>query len=809
MPAAIVGLIASFGVPGLVTAAGTLTAIGSVVAGAIGLGLSYGINALLGQTDGPKPVDVKTVLRQSLPTRKKYRGLVRTGGVLAFIETDRGSLHMIVYFGEGPCSEILEWYVDERVVTLNEDGFIEAAPYNSKVRIEFRMGAVPSTHYATLASAFSDIWGEDYRGDGWISAYVTQFGVKAEKFTSVYPNRICVVNSVRRDGAAYDPRTGLTTWTANLPLMLRDFMIDSDGMQIDPTYIDDDDIAAAADIGDEIIVTSGGGTVRRYHGQLAFDMSSEPGDAINRLLVATDGRLYLKPSGKIGYLAGAWIEPTVFLPDTSILSYDISDGGGPLREANEVKVNYTNPLAKYSEASCDPWRDEDDISLSGGVKAISIDAYEIHEHHHARRVAKLRSRRAAPRWQGSITYDLCGMKAWDQRFIRCELLDLDIDFESFEVESAQLADDGMSVTYELISFDDEAYALPFEEEGVAPAVVEDVSEDTLNPPENLIVTAGQRNVSGGQQVATLNAQWDADPDRSDLDGQAQYALADSDSWLDMAVADDDLSAEVIGLADGQIYDVRVRWLAPGGTPSNWTLDENTVVTADPVAPLALSNFQFSDAAPRLGRASFTISTQNDARIRYVSIYKVASGASFDPDTATLLTTLVVASLSTYAYTYGDATRTNLISVSGFASDTVWTKGTGWTIGSGVATHAAGTQSDLSQAVSMTAAIDYRYGITVTARTAGSVAPKIVGSTTVFGSSISTVGSYFGKITSPASPVTLALQAGAAFAGSVDDILMFAETPNCGDQGLWDFYAVPRNGSLVPGPHAGPLTATII
>ncbi len=41
---------------------------------------------------------------------------------------------------------------------------------------------------------------------------------------------------------------------------------------------------------------------------------------------------------------------------------------------------------------------------------------------------------------------------------------------------------------------------------------------------------------------------------------------------------------------------------------------------------------------------------------------------------------------------------DLITNGGFASDTAWTKGTGWTIGAGVASKAAGTQSDITQPV---------------------------------------------------------------------------------------------------------------
>lgn len=66
----------------------------------------------------------------------------------------------------------------------------------------------------------------------------------------------------------------------------------------------------------------------------------------------------------------------------------------------------------------------------------------------------------------------------------------------------------------------------------------------------------------------------------------------------------------------------------------------------------------------------------------------------------------------------------LVSNGDFATDTIWTKGTGWTIGSGTATHGTGTASDLSQAVSITQDVYYRLEFDVSGRTAGSVTPKV-------------------------------------------------------------------------------------
>ena len=46
-------------------------------------------------------------------------------------------------------------------------------------------------------------------------------------------------------------------------------------------------------------------------------------------------------------------------------------------------------------------------------------------------------------------------------------------------------------------------------------------------------------------------------------------------------------------------------------------------------------------------------------------------------------------------------------------------------------------------------------------------------------------------------------------GSVDNLIMFPQTADCAPQGVWDYYAVPLNGSGIMGLQSGPLTVTIV
>ena len=104
----------------------------------------------------------------------------------------------------------------------------------------------------------------------------------------------------------------------------------------------------------------------------------------------------------------------------------------------------------------------------------------------------------------------------------------------------------------------------------------------------------------------------------------------------------------------------------------------------------------------------------------------------------------------------------------FTSDTVWTKGTGWTIAAGAATKAAGTAAVLSQTVTLTPGVTYMVMACAT-RSAGTVLARFTGGTTVSGVSRSANGSYYDELTAVAGNTTLELSADAAFAGTIKNV----------------------------------------
>lgn len=112
--------------------------------------------------------------------------------------------------------------------------------------------------------------------------------------------------------------------------------------------------------------------------------------------------------------------------------------------------------------------------------------------------------------------------------------------------------------------------------------------------------------------------------------------------------------------------------------------------------------------------------------------------------------------------------TELLTNNTFATDTVWSKGTGWSIGSGVATKVAGSASLLSQTIAPVTGTVYRVVYTIT-RSAGTITPRFTGGSTVTGTARSASGTYVDFLTAVSGNVTFELSADATFAGTVDDV----------------------------------------
>lgn len=113
---------------------------------------------------------------------------------------------------------------------------------------------------------------------------------------------------------------------------------------------------------------------------------------------------------------------------------------------------------------------------------------------------------------------------------------------------------------------------------------------------------------------------------------------------------------------------------------------------------------------------------------------------------------------------------NLVTNGTFDTDTDWTKGAGWTIGSGVASKASGTASSLYQENVVVTNKVYYVQFTISNYSAGNMYVILDGSGS--GTSRSANGTYTENITASGGSNRFSLYASSSFVGDIDNVSIF-------------------------------------
>lgn len=111
---------------------------------------------------------------------------------------------------------------------------------------------------------------------------------------------------------------------------------------------------------------------------------------------------------------------------------------------------------------------------------------------------------------------------------------------------------------------------------------------------------------------------------------------------------------------------------------------------------------------------------------------------------------------------------DLITNGGFDADTDWTKGGGWTIGSGTANHTA-SAGDLSQSISFLEGGIYRVTWTISGYSGGIFLIRFGGGSQVDGANRTSNGTYIDDLTAGSGNDTFAIVGNSTAVGSVDNV----------------------------------------
>lgn len=809
---------------------------GSVLTAIASTALTVGLQAMMAPKP-PTPEDGKAPLTQGLPFRIYAVGETRVAGAKVLWEAKGSNLCIVQALVAHKAHAITRVYFN--------DDIVEADPVTGKVTplpngrydkggawFFTRLGAVPETPYDMVVDLMGDddVWTDNHRGDGQASLAIVAQNPRAQDFSQSFPYGAPAGSVVGEWAIVFDYRissdpTNPAAWvfSKNAALImcwhqcfnpfghLRSFT-----RAILPLL---DMWIEEADICDEDVALNGGGTEKRYECGGWDTDEFGPKTATNAILAACDGWICDRGDGALLFTVGKFRESRCgTIIDDDVAGHNIHDDILPEDDTNKLIPKFNYPDTDFSTADTDAFEDIGSQTLLGRVLANDMDLRWVQKWRQARRLGLREWKRIQEKVNGELNLRTSGINAVYYRWNRVDAPTMLPRQNGKVLENAtsilDLKSGGFTMSVRQHPDDIDAWT-PATDEGQQPPVPPKPNASGIVTPVINLIQAKPNGESVYIRVDIV------DPDDESLYPVVRYQLADDGSgnpgeWLEKEFPKAEpaggyykLNTDVV--PSNKLLNVQVAFIGGNRRYGNWTLTQTVTSTVDPVAPAALTAFSQTAAAPHLGNAVFSFATPNDAHIKTVKLYRKATGVPLNVAVDTPISTQTVAASATYpGIVDGDVSRTNIITNGDFPTNlTGWSAGTGWAQNTGTAKKTAGTASTLSQVQTMANGDIMRFSFDLSGRTAGSLTPSLLGSTNVNGTAKSANNTYRERLTANATSTAIRFVADATFDGALDNIIAFKETLTCAPQGVWDYYAVPFNGSDIAGTPSGPVTVTII
>ena len=257
--------------------------------------------------------------RSAIAPMEYVYGTVRKGGTITYMEAtgdDNQYLHMIVSLVGHEVQAIGDIYVNDEVVSLDGGGFVTSSPWNSKIRVKKYLGTSTQTADPDLLSESNQI-DSNFRGRG-----VAYLYIRLEYDQDVFASGIPLFTALVQGKKVYDPRSTSTAYSNNAALCVLDYMTDATiGFGDADASMDTVNFSSAANVCDENVALSGGGTEKRYvlNGIISADQTYET--VIQTMLGACGGSLW--------WGGGSWkLRPGYY--SASVKTFSLDDLRSPI-----------------------------------------------------------------------------------------------------------------------------------------------------------------------------------------------------------------------------------------------------------------------------------------------------------------------------------------------------------------------------------------------------------------------------------------------------------------------------------------------
>lgn len=512
------------------------------------------------------------VIRSSVANRTFIYGSAMVSGPLVFggvAGEGNKYLWLVIPVAGHEVDAIPVVQFNELEVPLDYSGNVTSGPYAGKVLVKKHLGNAGDPADADLVAA----------GIGWTAAHrlagVAYLAVRLEWSQDVFPTGIPNVKCVVRGRKVFDPRTGLTVWSQNPALCVRDYITSAHGLEASASEIDTALLVAAANVCDEPITLAGGGAEPRYTCNGVLDTSETPRSVMEGMLTSMAG-FVVWSGGQYQIHAGAYTAPTV------TLTADDLRGAVKVRPRmsrkelfNAVRGTFVDPAA-YWQPTDFPVISNSTYAAQDGGQVIWRDAVLPYTTSSAtaQRIAKLTLERSRQGITVELACKLTAFKVSTMSTVRLDIAQLGWSGKEFKVLEWHFNPEG---GVDLVLQEETAASYNWNS-GLE--TVRDPAPDTnLGNPFDAPAPQGFSLYSGtdalvvqldGTVSARIRASWSQPGNQFVTFTEIEARKQPSTVWEAVAPVD---AAQGFGyitpVQDGALYDVRIRHRNTYGVRSAW------------------------------------------------------------------------------------------------------------------------------------------------------------------------------------------------------------------------------------------------
>jgi hypothetical protein len=532
----------------------------------------------------------------------------------ATVNKKNAYLHMVVAIAGHQVDAIQEIYLNDQLA-IAADGTVQPIlDSNGNPTGNTFVGFVTCTKYlgtstqaadANLIAAFPGVWSSAHRLQG-----VAYLYLKLKYDATVFPQGIPNVKAVVRGRQVYDPRTGLTAWSNNWALCVRDYLTADFGLAVPSTEINDTTFIAAANSCDESVALISGSQVR-YTCDGVIDLSSTPLDIMKQMMTAGAGTV-VYTQGAFRCFAGVYSAPVASLTESDLRDKMTVQPTLSMKDTyNAVRGTFIDPKQYWTGVDFPPVTNALYQSQDNGVQQFrDIELPFTTDEVRAQRIAKiyLEKSRQSITVQFPAKFTAFKVSIWDR--ITLSISQMGWSNKVFLVTGWRFADGGV----DLVLQEDTSSAYDW---AYGNATTYDTAPNTNLPAPGYVQPPGQPSVveslyaSNNAVVNRATVSWAQAGDAFARYYELQYSVSGRGAWTS-APNTTATSQSIDNLSPG-LWDFRVRTISYTGIPSAW--QQATVQLYGKTAPPAdIQNLQLASLNDTTCQLSWTQAPDLDVQI---------------------------------------------------------------------------------------------------------------------------------------------------------------------------------------------------